>query len=130
MDALRENTSDFLYNETLVYCQIFVTCLTKADFLRRAKECMGTGTCGHHVVKRTSLRQSMNNTNDSTLHRLNNIWMFRFLNKKLKSLGPMYCKFHGHGKNDGFVLYEYTIKQFSSFCKYTNISVMKKNQRK
>ena len=39
-------------------------------------------------------------------------------------------KFHGHGKNDGFVLYEYIIKQCNSFCKYTNISVMKKDQRK
>ena len=44
----------------------------------------------------------------------------------LKSLGPIDRKFHGHGKNDGFVLYEYIIKQCSSFCKYTNISVMKK----
>ena len=44
----------------------------------------------------------------------------------LKSLGPIDRKFHGHGENDGFVLYEYIIKQFSSFCKYTNISVMKK----
>ena len=44
----------------------------------------------------------------------------------VKSLGPIDRKFHGHGENDGFVLYEYIIKQFSSFCKYTNISVMKK----
>ena len=44
----------------------------------------------------------------------------------LKSLGPIDRKFHGHGENDGFVLYEYIIKQFSSFCKYTNISVKKK----
>ena len=44
----------------------------------------------------------------------------------LKSLGPIDRKFHGHGKNDEFVLYEYIIKQCSSFCKYTNISVMKK----
>ena len=44
----------------------------------------------------------------------------------LKSLGPIDRKFHGHGENDGFVLYEYIIKQCSSFCKYTNISVMKK----
>ena len=44
----------------------------------------------------------------------------------LKSLGPIDRKFHGHGENDGFVLYGYLIKQFSSFCKYTNISVMKK----
>ena len=39
----------------------------------------------------------------------------------LKSLGPIVCKFHGHGGNDGFVLYEYIIKQFSGFCKRTNI---------
>ena len=49
---------------------------------------------------------------------------------KLKSLGPIDRKFHGHGKNDGFVLYEYIIKQCSSFCKYTNISVMKKKNVK
>ena len=48
----------------------------------------------------------------------------------LKSLGPIDYKFHGHGENYGFVLYEYIIKQFSSFCKYTNISVMKKSQIK
>ena len=34
----------------------------------------------------------------------------------LKSLGPIDRKFHGHGKNDEFVLYEYIIKQCSSFC--------------
>ena len=28
-----------------------------------------------------------------------------------KSLGPIDRKFHGQGKNDGFVLYEYVIKQ-------------------
>ena len=44
----------------------------------------------------------------------------------LKSLGPIDRKFHGHGENDGFVLYEYIIKQCSSFCKYTNISLIKK----
>ena len=44
----------------------------------------------------------------------------------LKSLGPIDRKFQGHGENDGFVLYEYIIKQLSSFCKYTNNSVMKK----
>ena len=44
----------------------------------------------------------------------------------LKLLGPIDRKFHGHCKNDGFVLYEYIIKQCSSFCKYTNISFMKK----
>ena len=44
----------------------------------------------------------------------------------LKLLGPIDRKFHGHGENDGFVLYEYIIKQFSSFCKYANISGMKK----
>ena len=46
----------------------------------------------------------------------------------LKSLGPIDRKFHGHDENDGFVLYEYMIKQCSSFCKYTNISVMKKGK--
>ena len=50
--------------------------------------------------------------------------------KNLKSLGPIDRKFHGHGENDGFVLYEYTIKQCSIFCKYTNISVIKKCQIK
>ena len=45
----------------------------------------------------------------------------------LKSLGPIDRKFHGHGENDGFVLYEYITKQFSSFCKHTNISDLKKN---
>ena len=49
---------------------------------------------------------------------------------KLKSLGPIDHKFHGHGENDGFVLYEYIIKQVIGFCKYTNISVMKKSQIK
>ena len=47
-----------------------------------------------------------------------------------KSLGPIDCKFHGHGKNDGFVLYEFITKQCSRFCKYTNISVMKKRSKK
>ena len=44
----------------------------------------------------------------------------------LKSLVPIDRKFHGHGKNDGFVLYECIIKRCSSFCKYTNISVIQK----
>ena len=44
----------------------------------------------------------------------------------LKSPGPIDRKFHGHGENDGFVLYEHIIKQFSSFCKHTNISDLKK----
>ena len=40
------------------------------------------------------------------------------LNKfNLKSLGPIDRKFREHGENDGFVLYEYIIKQCSSFCK-------------
>ena len=47
--------------------------------------------------------------------------------KNLKSLGPIDRKFHGHGENDRFVLYEYIIKQFISFCKHTNISDLKKN---
>ena len=38
-------------------------------------------------------------------------------NWSLKSLGPIHRKFYRHGKNDGFVLYEYVIKQCSSFCK-------------
>ena len=48
------------------------------------------------------------------------------LSTTLKSLGPIDRKFYGHGKNDEYVLYEYIIKQCSSFCKHTNISVMKK----
>ena len=44
----------------------------------------------------------------------------------LKSLGLIDRKFHGHGKNDGFVLYENTLNNAVVFCKYTNISVMKK----
>ena len=47
----------------------------------------------------------------------------------LKSLGPIDRKFHGHGKNDGFVVYEYITKQCSSFCKYTSNSVIKKDHR-
>ena len=50
--------------------------------------------------------------------------------KNLKSLGPIDRKFHLHGKNDGFVLYEYIMKQCSTCCKYTNISVMKKRSKK
>ena len=46
--------------------------------------------------------------------------------RSLKSLGPIDRRFHGHGENDGFVLYEYIIKQISSFCKHTNISDLKK----
>ena len=48
----------------------------------------------------------------------------------LKSLGPIDRKFHGRGKNDELVLYEYINKQCSSFCKYTNISVMRKKNVK
>ena len=49
----------------------------------------------------------------------------------LKSLGPIdRTMIHGHGKNVGFVLFEYIIKPCSRFYKYTNIRVMKKNQRK
>ena len=49
----------------------------------------------------------------------------------LKSLVPIDRKFHGHDKKDEFVLYKYIIKQCSSFCKYTDIRVMKKkDQRK
>ena len=64
-------------------------------------------------------------------------WLFKLyvkyvlqLKKKqqqLKSLGPIDRKFHGHGEKDGIVLYEYIIKQFSGFCKHTNISDLKKN---
>ena len=35
----------------------------------------------------------------------------------IKSLGPIDRKFHEHGKNDGFVLYEYKIKPCSSFLR-------------
>ena len=35
----------------------------------------------------------------------------------LKSLGPIDRKFHRHSENDGFVLSEYVIKQFSTFSK-------------
>ena len=45
--------------------------------------------------------------------------------KCLKSLGPIGRKFHAHGENDGFVLYEYLIKLCNCFCKYTNISLTK-----
>ena len=48
----------------------------------------------------------------------------------LKSLGPIDRKFQGHGEKDGFVLYEYIIKQFGSFCKCTNIGVTKKMSNK
>ena len=44
-------------------------------------------------------------------------------------LGPIDHKFHGHGKNNAFFLYEYIIKQCSSFCKYTNISIKKKRKK-
>ena len=52
-------------------------------------------------------------------------WRRRFLNF-FKLLGPIDRKFHGHGENDGFVLYEHIIKQFSSFCKHKNIGDLKK----
>ena len=35
-------------------------------------------------------------------------------NKVLKSLGPIDRNFFGHGRSDGFVLYEYIIKQYSN----------------
>ena len=47
----------------------------------------------------------------------------------LKSLGPIDRKFHGHGENDAIVFYEYIIEKFSSFCKYTNIRVLKKKMQ-
>ena len=37
-----------------------------------------------------------------------------FYDKSLKSLGPIDRKFHGHGKNDEFVLYEYIIKHYNA----------------
>ena len=43
-----------------------------------------------------------------------------FIFHSLKSLGPI------DGEKKGFVLYEYKIKQRSSFCKYLNIAVIKK----
>ena len=49
---------------------------------------------------------------------------------KIESLGPIDRKFHKHGENDGFVLYEYIIKRCSSFRKYTNINIMKKIKEK
>ena len=44
----------------------------------------------------------------------------------LKSLGPIDHKFHRHCKNDGFVLYEYMIKQ----CSIQTSELWKKYQRK
>ena len=35
----------------------------------------------------------------------NNLMIYLIIS--LKSLGPIDRKFHGHGENDGFVLYEY-----------------------
>ena len=63
---------------------------------------------------------------------LNQLFCFSHLKvvilpQDLKSLSPIDRKFHGHGENDGFVLYEHIIKQFSGFCKHTNISDFKKN---
>ena len=46
---------------------------------------------------------------------------FHLLSLLKFSLGPIGRKFHGHDENDGFVLYEYIIKQCNTFCKYTNI---------
>ena len=43
---------------------------------------------------------------------------------------PIDRKFIGHGENDGFVLYGYTIKQCSNFCKYTDISIEDKGLKK
>ena len=37
-------------------------------------------------------------------------------NNDLKSLGPIDRKFHGHGENDGFVLYEYIINNSVVFA--------------
>ena len=48
------------------------------------------------------------------------LWAFTYISNLviifLKSLGPIDRKFYGHGKNDEFVLYEYIIKQCSSFA--------------
>ena len=54
------------------------------------------------------------------------IFSVNICNHILKSLGPIDRKFHGHGENDEFVLYEHIIKQFSGFCKHTNISDLQK----
>ena len=43
---------------------------------------------------------------------------------------PIDRRFHGHGENDGFVLYEYIIKQVISFCKYKHQRYEKKCQIK
>ena len=44
----------------------------------------------------------------------------------LKSQGPIDRKFHGHGKNYGFVLYEYIFKQRSSFWNTQTSGLWKK----
>ena len=46
---------------------------------------------------------------------MESILVGRIPNFHLKSLGPIDRKFHEHSKNDEFVLYEYIIKQSSSF---------------
>ena len=47
----------------------------------------------------------------------------------LKSLGPNDRTFYGHGKNDGFVLYEYIIKQCVSFLQIYKYQPYKKKMK-
>ena len=44
----------------------------------------------------------------------------------LKSLGPIDRKFHGHGENDGFVLYEYIINNAVVFANIQTSALWKK----
>ena len=54
---------------------------------------------------------------------------FSFSNS-LKSFGPIYRKFQGHGVNDGFVLYEYIIKQCSTILQTYKHQRYKKKSKK
>ena len=40
------------------------------------------------------------------------------------AIGRIDRKIHGHGENDGFVLYDFIFSNEVVFCKYTNFSVM------
>ena len=44
---------------------------------------------------------------------------WEIVGKQLILQGPIDRKINWHGENDGFVLYVCTIKQCSSYCKYT-----------
>ena len=50
--------------------------------------------------------------------------------KSLKSLGPIHHKYYGHGKNDGFVLYEYVIINNVVVFANKQTSVLWKNMKK